>query len=395
MVVFLFALISQLDSNDVYQGMSQAQKQRVYLVYQQELRARQDGDKAVEWTSKQTNDLPEGAIRLVILEMRRASKIEEDEKARQREKDKKNTPQTSTRRSTTSSSRTTTSTRVPRQPAKQSTTPPKKSQSGEGVREVGSREEIEYKQERYTPFGFRSQCVLVLPEDVSRVKEGAPIAVDGRVKTTMKGATVVALTSTQTGEEKTPIVLVHSRSVKASESLRKGDLVRAYGWTVRKEDYKAVEGEPEVTADGKLFYAMDVDVDAQALPGLALAPKVVERATTGGRRPAWDLEVEVKNDGDQTLANVIVEANLIAYGPKPPKADDTALFILDRLAPGQTRTLRATKESWLEPEDEAKDRTAQRFDRRYANDYYDDKQEDERPKVHVVARALSGKAAAD
>jgi hypothetical protein len=396
MVVFLFVFLAQLDANDVYQGMSQAQKQRVFLVYQQELRARQDFDEAVKWTSKQTNDLPEGAIRLVVLELRRKAKIEEDEKARQREKEKKNAPQTGARRTTGAATRTprTSSNRPPR-PNQSQAASPKKSQSGDGVHEVGSREEIEYKQERYTPFGFRSQCVLVLPQDFYRAKDGVPVAVDGRVKTTMKGATVVALTSTETGEEKTPIVLVHSRSVKAVESLRKGDLVRAYGWTVRKEDFKPVEGEPDVTADGRLFFAMDVGVEAQAPPGLTLAPKVVERESAGGDRPIWDVEVAVKNDGDWTLDNVIIEANLIAYGPKPLKADDTALFIVERLAPGESRTLRATKESWIEPKKEAKDRVSSRFANRYADDFYDDEEEEKGPKVHVVARALSGKPTAD
>ena len=74
MLVLLLAVLSQSDPNVVYQGMDRSDKQRIFLVWEQEILRRQNSDKAIAATEAATG-APGGTIRLVVLEMKRDAEL--------------------------------------------------------------------------------------------------------------------------------------------------------------------------------------------------------------------------------------------------------------------------------------------------------------------------------
>lgn len=370
MLALLLALTAQIDPNAIYQTMEPAKKHRVFLVYLDAVKSNSTIEAALEATARSMN-LPLGAVRLVVIEMKRQAKIDEDAKAREQAKKASSptAPSTRSRRAPPSS-----------RPQRQTKTPAKvKPQpTGDGLRTEGNREEVHLGGERYSPFGFRQRCFLIRPDDIHSVNEKIPIAVDGRVKQKMKEATVLALT-TENGEEES-VVIVHARSTKECSSLKKDGLVRAYGWTVK--EHLPQEDEAAVTADGVLFYAMDVDTDAKDFPGLSLAARVSQNDASSSQRPTWNVEVDASNDGDTTLSDLVLEVNVIAMAgkSKPANAKDTAFFFVRRLAKGETASLDVDFTSWVDkPDNTAKKTTVV----------------EEEPAVYALVRALGGKSTAE
>lgn len=368
MIALLLALITQADPNEFYQNLEPARKRRVFLVYEDAVKSNSSIEGALEATAKSTN-MPLGAIRMVVIEMKRKSKFEEEEKEREKAK-KAKTGTTSNRPRRSSSTSSNSRSRQPRTPAKVKAKP-----TGDGLHKTGNREEVQYSSEKYSPFGFRERCFLIRPDDIRNVKEKIPIAVDGRVQSIMKGATVLTLTSEEGAEDS--LVLVQDRSTKECSSLEENERVRVYGWTVK--EHTPLEDESEITADGVLFYAMDVDSDAKNLPGLSLKAEISEADSSSSQNPNWTVSVEATNESDNVLEDLVLEANVIAMSgkTKPKDANDTTFFFIRRLEKGESATLEADVASWIDESDNSPRKKLSA--------------EEEKAEVHVLVRPLGGK----
>lgn len=378
MLLILLALVSQSDPNSFYQSMSRPDKERVFLVYEQQIRRRSNVDQSIEATAQATR-VPAGSVRLVVLEMRRDEELikrRRDEakgltaRAKKSSKDGTTTPKRTSRSSSSSSS--SRSSRSTTRSSNRNVTA-KKEYSGDGVSKKEGEEKVKWSGKEMTVDEFVRTCRYVRPEKVELGEEKIPIVVDGVVKQATKDWTLLDRTDAD-GRELMPLLVLHLPSCERFARLNRGDLARLWGWVADDAQIKAVQDSLAEEADessseddeeeedtkrkeqtlpaGLVFFVADLDKSTRTFPGLALEGQVNDIDASGTSKSEWEIVVEAKNTGDRPLADLEIEANLIVDEEKPKKAVDTMFFYVERLEPGKSQTLKARIPKWLEEEEE-------------------------------------------
>lgn len=414
MFILILALLAQ-DPNTTYQNLDRAAKERIYLVYDREVRARQNIDAAVDATSKAIS-LPGGTVRLVVIEMKRDPKFVEQRKTAARgllgkkeDKDKKKTT-TRTRRSSSSgggSSRVSSRTR----------TTPEKKYSGDGIAKEEGEEKVKFNGKDMKISEFHQSCRYVLPEDLEKINDKVAVVVDGQIRTPAKDYFVIDVVGSD-GNLLPAIVVLRIASTERLEGIHKGDRVRLWGFFADESQIKAAEDaakeddedepapgeeededekrkrkereEKDARPNGRVFFVMDVDQYTRAVPGLELTTRVVERDDTAGKKRYWDIEVEAKNAGDRPLSDIEVEANVTAGGTKPKSAVDSAFVYFEKLEPGKSAVVKTKLVDWRDlPEEDSTIPNSNTNTFRLANpqDKFDDEE------VQAYARPLAGRIA--
>lgn len=417
MLILILALLAQ-DPNTTYQNLDRAAKERIYLVYDREVRARQNIDAAVDATSKATS-LPGGAIRLVVIEMKRDPKFVEQRKTAARgllgkkeDKDKKKISTKPRRNSSLggggSSGRVSTRTR----------TTPEKKYSGDGIAKEEGEEKVKFNGKEMKVSEFHQSCRYVLPEDLEKINDKIAVVVDGQIRTPAKDYFLIDVVGSD-GNLLPAIVVLRIASTERLEGIHKGDRVRLWGFFADETQIKAAEDaakdddedeptpgeeededekkkrmdreEKEARPNGRVFFVMDVDQYTRAVPGLELTCRVKERDDTGGKKRYWDIEVEAKNAGDRPLSDIEVEANVTASGTKPKSAIDSAFVYFEKLEPGKSAVVKTKLVDWRElPEEDATTSNPNTNTNTFRLNNPQDQIDEE--EVNVYARPLGGRS---
>lgn len=352
------ALLAQGDPNQVYRDLTKPQKERVYLVFERELRARQNLDGALEATSKATTR-PVGTVRLIFLELRADGRFAEDRKTGGIKYEKKDDDKPTSRsgRRSGSSSRSSKGANA------------KRDYSGDGYTRKDGKEFIKLKADELKDYEFVERCQFVLPEEVARTTEEIPIIVDGKVRSSNKDWTVVELEGTD-GSIPDPLVIGHLASTPRCENLKRGDRVRLWGWVATSnqmqqiedivyddedkdkddDDRKSSRRDEETRPLGLPFFAMALDEYERNVPGLELSCTVTDEWSAGSDKRDWRLEVVAHNVGDRSLVDVVAEASVAVRRRKIEGANESALVYFDEIPPGESRTVSTTIPNWVNEE---------------------------------------------
>jgi len=415
MLILILALLAQ-DPNVTYQNLDRAAKERIYLVYDREVRARQNVDAAVDATSKATS-LPGGAIRLVVIEMKRDPKFIEQRKTAARgllgkkeDKDKKK-PTTRPRRNSSSLGGGGSSGRV----STRNRTTTEKKYSGDGIAKEEGEEKAKFNGKDMKIAEFHHACRYVTPEDLEKVNDKVAVVVDGQIHSPAKDYFVIDVVGSD-GALLPAIVVLRIASTERLEGIHKGDRVRLWGFFADESQIKAAEDaakeddedepapgeeededekkkrkereEKEARPNGRVFFVMDVDQYTRQIPGLELTCRLKERDDTSGKKRYWDIEVEAKNAGDRPLSDIEVEANVTAGGVKPKSAVDSVFVYFEKLEPGKSSVVKTKLVDWREiPEEDSTTTPANTNTFRFVNPQ--EQVEDE--EVEVYARSLGGR----
>ena len=379
MLILILAMLAQ-DPNATYQSLDRAAKERIFLVYDREARARQNIDAAVDATSKATS-LPGGTVRLVVIEMKRDPKFVEQRKTAARgllgKKEDKDKKKPTTKRRTSSSSLGGGGGKISSGRTRPAST--EKKYTGDGITKVEGEERAKFAGKDQKIMDFHHSCSYVVPEDVETVNEKVAVAIDGQVRAPAKDWFVIDVIGAD-GTPVAPIVVLRIASTERMEGIHKGDRVRLWGFFADEAMIKAAEDaakneeeeinleedeedkkkkekkarEEETRPAGRVFFVMDVDEATREVPGLLLTCRVKEREDTSTKNRYWDIEVEAKNNGDRTLTDIEVEANVNASGVKPKSAVDSAYVYFAKLEPGKSSVVKTKLIDWTElPDDTA------------------------------------------
>ena len=237
MLILILAMLAQ-DPNTTYQNLDRAAKERVYLVYDREVRARQNVDESVEATSKATS-YPGGTIRLVVFEMKRDPKFIEQRKTANRgllgKKEDSDKKKTSTRP------------RAGGLPSGGGGIPgagrkprPEKKYSGDGITKVEGVEKVKFGGKDQDILEFHRLCRFVLPNDLESVNEKVAVVVDGVVKSIAKDWLVIDAVDSN-GNPATSIVVLRIPSTDRMDGIHKGDEVRLWGFFADQAQIKSAE----------------------------------------------------------------------------------------------------------------------------------------------------------
>jgi hypothetical protein len=371
----MWALLTPPDPNATYQSLDRIAKERIFLVYDREIKARQKLDEAIDATSSATR-FDGGVIRLVVSELKQDGKFLEERKLQAKglapkPKKKKNdaTNPTSSRRRNTGGGA---GTRPGRNPSAQ-----KKEYSGDGVTLVEGEEKVKFNGKDYKWFDFRRLCTVALGDKLSALPEKEPLLVDGIVTGIAKHWTVVDVLNAD-AQPGPSMVILKPPSTKTLRGLKKGDPVRLWGWLADEAQIKAAEDaysddddettsaneddeEEEEKAStekqrpaGPVFFAMDLDEYRKQIPGLVLSTSVARMTASDEGKEKWEIEVTAKNEGSQKLVHIEVETTMVIEDVKKTTKDpdDSALVYFASIDPGASVTAKTRIENWTELEDE-------------------------------------------
>ncbi len=239
MWLVMWALLAPPDPNTTYQSLDRRDKERIYLVYDIEIKARQKFDEAIEATATATR-FDGGVIRLVVSELKRDGKFLEEKKLQAKglspkPKKKKNdaTNPTPNRR------RNTGGVGAGTRPGRNTSTQ-RKEYTGDGVTLEEGQEKVKFNSKTYKWFDFRRICTVALGDKLAAIPEKEPLMVDGIVTGLAKHWTVVDVLNAD-GQPGSSIVILKPPSTKTLRGLRKGDPVRLWGWLADEAQIKAAE----------------------------------------------------------------------------------------------------------------------------------------------------------
>jgi hypothetical protein len=375
MWLIMWALLAPPDPNTTYQSLDRIAKERVYLVYDREIKARQKFDEAIDATSTATR-FDGGVVRLVVSELKRDGKFLEERKLEAKglspkPKKKKNdgtNPLPNRRRNTAGGA----GTRPGRNPSTQ-----KKEYSGDGITLEEGIEKVKFNGKTYKWFDFQRICTVALADKLSAVPEKEPLMVDAVVTGLAKHWTVVNILNAD-AQPGASVVILKPPSTKTLRGLKKGDFVRLWGWLADDAQIKAAEDAyseeddaPTSTDEeeeeeeersstekqrpaGPVFFAMDLDEFRKQIPGLVLSTSVTLVTASDEGKEKWEIEVTAKNEGSQKLVHVEVETTMVIEDVKKTTKDpaDSALVYFASIEPGGTATAKTRIENWTELDDE-------------------------------------------
>ncbi|MBY0588670.1 hypothetical protein K2X85_15970 [bacterium] len=383
MWLVLWAILAPPDPNATYQSLDRSAKERIYLVYDREVKARQRVDESVDATAGATR-YDGGVVRLVVSELKRDGKFLEERKIGPTPKPPKRRPNqtapVNNRRANRGANR------PQRNPNAQ-----RKEYTGDGIEMDEGQEKIKFNSKTYKWYDFRRMCTVALGEKFASIPEKTPIFLDGVVTAIAKHWIVVDVRKID-GETGPSVVILKPPSTKSLKGLHKDDPVRLWGWLADESQIKAAEDayseedEPTATSEeeeeeedekksstekqrpaGIVFFAMDIDQYRKEIPGLTLSAAVTPAAGTDEGKEMWQVEVTAKNDGTQKIVHLEVEATVVITDIEKNTKDpeDSALVYFASLEPGASATVKTKIENWTGSDDE----------------------------VSAIARAINGRAA--
>lgn len=408
MLLLIVALVAQ-DPNVIYQNLSRPQKERIFLVYERELRARQNEDGAVQATSK-ASGMPGGTVRLVADELKRDPKLLKERHDREKglygknaKKDKDKPPKP--RRTSSGGSSSTRASRTPK-----ATTTPK--YSGDGITVIEGEEKVKFGSKEFLPFEFQQFCRYVQPEDVESVPEKDGVVIDVNVQTPAKDWLIAEVVDAE-GNSYSPVLIFRIPSIDRIDTLHRGNSARLWGWFADQSQIDSAEkaakdededdddddeSDEETRPGGRVFFAMEIDKASRPQSGLNFDCNVTNREENGTNAPLWDIEVTANNNGDRTLTDVEVEVNVVVEEAfKGIDDQDSTYVYFDAIEPGKSSTVTVTLPNWAKKQwDEALAKGTGRFSKVGINPAFGgtnvESEEEEEMEVTAVARCLGAKA---
>jgi hypothetical protein len=372
MWIVLWALLAPPDPNAVYQSLDRTAKERIYLVYDREIKARQKVDEAVDATSSATR-YDGGVVRLVVSELKRDGKFLEEKKIGP-------TPKPSKRRRNNPATGVT-GTRANRQVTRPTRNPnaQRKEYTGDGITLEEGQEKVKFNSKTYKWFDFRKLCTVAVGEKLAGIPEKEPILIDGVVSAIAKHWTVVDVRNAD-GQTGPNVVILKPPSTKSVRGLHKGETVRLWGWLADATQIKAAEDayseEDESTTTnpneeeeeeeeekastekqrpaGIVFFVMDLDEYQKEIPGLSLSTTVTNITGSSEGKDLWQMEVTAKNDGTQKIVHIEVETTVVVSDIKKTTKDpdDSALVYFASIEPGASATVKTKIVNWTGTDDE-------------------------------------------